>query len=37
MAEPIEQPTTPEDVPPSLPCWHPRGRKIFLVLAGVLS
>jgi LCP family protein required for cell wall assembly len=38
MAEPIEQPTTPESVPPtSARSGHPRGRKIFLVLAGVLS
>lgn len=38
MAETIEQRTTPEDVPPTPPrAGHPRGRKTFLVLAGVLS
>jgi LCP family protein required for cell wall assembly len=38
MAETIEQRTTPEDVPPTPPrAGHPRRRKVFLVVAGVLS
>src|SRR5216684_3037567 len=38
MAETLEQRTTPDSSPPTPPrSGHPRGRKVFLVLAGVLA